>query len=194
MNHLIVYAHPRKDSMNHAILDTVKDTLEGKGSFVRVRNLYDMKWNPVLSEKDLKDIADGKLPKDIKEEQQYVAEADQITLIYPIWWAGMPAILKGWIDRVFAYGFAYSYNADGSVEGLLKGKKGFIINTMGETVPNYDESGMLRSMKQTTDENIFEFTGMTPAGHLFFGGVADLSEKEGRAILDEVRLAVEEKF
>lgn len=194
MNHLIVYAHPAENSFNHAILDTVKASLEEKGHTVAVHDLYAARFSPVLTSADQKALASGAVPEDIGEEQAAVKEADVITLIYPVWWGGMPAILKGWIDRVFAYGFAYSYGKDGSVNGLLRGKKGFIVNTMGAGYEEYEKSGMLRSMKQVTDANIWGFVGMEPAGHLFFGEVNSSAQEVREQMLEEVEARVKKLF
>lgn len=194
MNHLIVYAHPSENSFNHAILDTVKASLEEKGHTVAVHDLYASHFSPVLTEADQKAMASGAVPEDIAEEQAAVKEADVITLIYPIWWAGMPAILKGWIDRVFSYGFAYAYEKDGTVSGLLKGKKGFIINTMGAGYEEYDKTGMLASMKQVTDESIWQFVGIEPAGHLFFGEVPSVAQTVREEMLEEVEARVKKLF
>ena len=130
MKHLVVYAHPSSESFNHAILETTVETLEKKGHEVNVRDLNAMNFQPVLTLDDLSAMRNGQTPWDIRQEQEYVWQSDTIILIYPIWWTGLPAIIKGYIDRVFAYGFAYVYGANG-IDQLLTGKKGMIINTHG---------------------------------------------------------------
>lgn len=194
MNHLIVYAHPSDTSFNHAILDTVVASLEEKGHTVTVHDLYAQGFSPVLTAEEQKAVSSGAVPEDIIHEQAAVKEADVLTLIYPIWWAGMPAILKGWIDRVFSYGFAYSYGKDGQVNGLLAGKKGFIINTMGAGYEEYETSGMLDALKKITDENIWGFVGIEPAGHLFFGEVPSVAKEVREQMLEEVETKVKKLF
>lgn len=130
MKHLVVYAHPSSESFNHSILETTVRTLEKKGHEVNVRDLYAMNFQPVLHLDDLAAMKKGEIPSDIRQEQEYITQTDTIILIYPIWWTGLPAIVKGYIDRIFAYGFAYSYGANG-IDQLLTGKKGMIINTHG---------------------------------------------------------------
>lgn len=124
MKHVIVYAHPNTESFNHAILETVKKELEEKGHEVRVRDLYELNFNPVLGASDFISFSQGNTPADIKEEQEHISWADSITFIYPVWWAGLPAILKGYVDRVFSHGFAYAYGENG-IEKLLSGKKDY---------------------------------------------------------------------
>ncbi|MZP30606.1 flavodoxin family protein [Heliobacterium undosum] len=171
MKHLILFAHPNPKSFNTAILKTTVKVLEGKGHQVTVRNLYEMHFDPVLKGTDFEVFHSGKKPPDVEQEHDLIAAADGITMIYPIWWSGMPALLKGYIDRVFSYGFAYRYNDEGVPVGMLSGKKGLIINTLGSTTEYYDSIGMTEAVKKTTDTSIFGFCGMEPVGHLFFGAV-----------------------
>ena len=92
--------------------------------------------------------------------------ADLITFIYPIWWASMPAILKGYIDRVFANGFAYKYENNIPI-GLLEGKKALIFNTTGSPSDAYSESGMQDAIKQMANDGILKFCGIEPLHHVF---------------------------
>lgn len=85
-------------------------------------HLYELNFNPVLGASDFISFSKGNTPEDIKEEQEHISWADSITFIYPVWWAGLPAILKGYVDRVFSHGFAYAYGENG-IEKLLSGKK-----------------------------------------------------------------------
>ncbi len=190
MNHLIVYAHPFEDSFNHAILEMVVNTLQNNGdNVVVVRDLYQMDFKSVLDQEDFNSLRKKIIPEDIKKEQLYIKDADVITLIYPLWWAGMPAILKGYIDRVFSYGFAYQYNQEGIVEGLLGNKKGLMITTHGTPKLYYNASGMTTALRHTTDTGIYEFCGMKIGEHLFFGGVPTSDEMTRNEILEKVKIA-----
>ena len=122
MNHLILFAHPNPKSFGSALCEKLKAFSESKGNKVVVRNLYAISFDPVLSAKDLSSLAQAKVPKDIAQEHAHIKEADHITFLYPVWWGGMPAILRGYIDRVFSEGFAYEYK-DAETTGLLTGKK-----------------------------------------------------------------------
>lgn len=122
MRHLIIYAHPNENSLNHSVLKTVVENLEAQYHEIVIRDLYTNGFDPVLSLTDMQGQRMGKVSDDVKLEQDYISWAEQITFIYPIWWTGLPAIMKGYIDRVFSYGFAYCYD-QGIQKGLLKGKK-----------------------------------------------------------------------
>ncbi|MNZ66093.1 Glutathione-regulated potassium-efflux system ancillary protein KefF [compost metagenome] len=191
MNHLIVYAHPHEGSFNNAILDTAVNALKSKGHEVSVRDLNKLGFNPVLSPADTAALREGNAPADIATEQEYLKKADVITFIYPIWWTGLPAILKGYVDRTFSYGFAYQYNAQGGVDKLFTGKKGVIINTHGTPGEIYDSIGMSNSLKQTSDGGIFEFCGIEVLEHFLFGGVTTVATDEDRK---NMLVQVQEKF
>jgi NAD(P)H dehydrogenase (quinone) len=185
MKHLVIYCHPNKKSFCNAILEKLVFELESVQAEVKVRDLYAMDFNPVLTTGDLVAMKNGSSLPDVKEEQSLINWADVITLIYPIWWTGMPAQLKGYIDRVFSFGFAYSASEDG-VTGLLTSKKVNIVNTMGTGEDIYRGSGMIYSMKQTTDQGIFEFCGMEVVKHLFFGSVPTTEPQRRENMLSRV--------
>ncbi|MCY8938263.1 NAD(P)H-dependent oxidoreductase [Peribacillus frigoritolerans] len=193
MKHLVVYAHPYADSLNHSIMETTVNALKKNGHEVVVRDLYALDFQPVLKPEDTAAMKAGKTPDDIKTEQEFIAEADVITFIYPIWWTGLPAILKGYVDRVFAFGFAYSAGPEGVIK-LLKGKKGFIINTHGTPNEVYDEIGMTAGLKVTSDIGIWDFTGIEPVGHLLFGSIGYLDEEAYKGMLKKVEDTINSYF
>jgi NAD(P)H dehydrogenase (quinone) len=176
MNHLVVFAHPNPKSFGKGILDTVVKASEEKGAAVKVRDLYELGFDPILKPSDFVAFKEGKVPEDIAAEQEIIRWADVITFIYPVWWTSLPAILKGYVDRVFSYGFAYEY-IDGAPNGLLKGKKALLFSTTGTPDELYAANGMHASMKQTTDQGIFNFSGMEEVSHTFFGAVPYVSQE-----------------
>jgi len=167
MRHLIIYAHPNENSLNHHLLSTVVETLQAHDQEVIVRNLYKISFDPVFSLTDMQGQRMGKVSEDVKIEQEYISWAEQITFIYPIWWTGLPAMMKGYIDRVFSYGFAYRYD-QGIQKGLLKDKKTVIINTHGKSHEEYGKTGMDKALTLTSDNGIFIYSGLEIIRHLFF--------------------------
>lgn len=181
MNHLIIYCNPNPKSLSAAYRDALIQLTEMSGNPVNVRDLYNIGFHPVLEQIDFDALKHGQIPADVKVEQDYVLWADLITFVYPIWWSGMPALLKGYIDRVFTKGFAYRMDEKGNPEGLLGGRKVMILNNMGAAYADYEKNGMLKSLKQISDEGIFEFCGMKVVEHRFFGHLdaASKNEREG---------------
>lgn len=185
MNYLIIYSHPNPASFNFAIRETVVRVLKQRHQEVRTRDLYEMRFDPVLQGSELAGFQRGKMSPDIAIEQDHVRWAEVLIFIYPVWWAGMPAITRGYIDRVFCKGFAYDYGPDG-LQGLLKGKKVQIFNTMGAPLAAYESSGIFKSMEQLTDQETFRFCGMEVLGHQYFGSVPTVSKEERLKMLEEV--------
>ncbi|MFT3980554.1 MAG: NAD(P)H-dependent oxidoreductase [Ferruginibacter sp.] len=178
MKHLIIYAHPNDTSLNHQLLQTVTEILQTKNHAVETRDLYLLNFNPVLSLDDMKGQRMGEVADDVKQEQDYISWADHITFIYPIWWTGLPAMMKGYIDRVFSYGFAYRYDK-GIQKGLLTEKKTTIINTHGKSKAEYESIGMSTALSLTSDKGIFTYSGLEINQHLFF----DRADRADAAII-----------
>lgn len=193
MNHLVVFAHPNPNSFGKGIVDAVVKASAEKGADVRVRDLYQIDFNPVLKPGDFESFQSGQIPADIAAEQEQIKWADLVTFVYPVWWSGLPAILKGYVDRVFSYGFAYEY-VDGVPNGLLKGKRALLLSTTGAPSEMNDETGMSNSMKQTTDEAIFKFTGMEEVRHVFFGAVPHVSDETRQDYLKEAERITKENL
>jgi NAD(P)H dehydrogenase (quinone) len=193
MKHLIIYAHPHQESLNHSLLEATVKALEKNNHEVVVRDLYALKFQPVFTEEDMEAMKAGNTPQDIKVEQEYITQADVITFIYPIWWAGLPAIIKGYVDRVFAYGFAYATGEEG-ITKLLAGKKGLIINTHGTPSAVYDEIGMTAGLKITSDVGVFDFTGIEPVDHLLFGSIGYLDKEGYKKIFTQIDETIDRHF
>lgn len=167
MKHLIIYAHPNPNSLNSHFKNTLVEHLEKNHHKVIVRDLYQLNFNPVLSLEDMAGQLKGLVAEDVKQEQEYITQADCITFIYPIWWTGLPAIMKGYIDRVFSYGFAYRYDK-GVQKGLLTGKQTIIINTHGKSHEEYTTIGMDKALSLTSDKGIYIYCGFEIKQHFFF--------------------------
>jgi len=185
MKHLIVYAHPNPASFSAAIRERLESTLRDQGHSVAVRDLYGMGYNPVLSGEDLVGVQSGKPSPDVVAEQQAIRDADVIHLVYPTWWVGLPAILKGWVDRTFTYGFAYTVTEKG-LKGLLTGKKVHLWQTVGHPQAAYQTNGKTDAMKKTIDSGIFEFSDVSVAGHHFFWAVPYVDGPTRTAYLDAI--------
>ena len=191
MNALVIYAHPNPLSFNAALATVVEEELQKKGAEVNVKDLYGMDWNPVLSEDDFRSFHTGKLPEDISSEQNDVKQADFIVVIAPVWWYSVPAILKGYFDRVFSIGFAYEYTKTGS-RGLLTDKKALVITTSGADEQTAETSGMLDAMKTSLVDGIFGFSGFQEYQHKNLFAVPTVSAEERKQMLDEVRKIIKD--
>lgn len=154
MNVLWVFAHPEQQSLNGALKEVGLATLHALGHEYRVSDLYAMRWKAAVDAHDFphhepeerlvvtttshQAHLNGTLSPDIAAEQAKLRWADTVVLQFPLWWYGMPAILKGWFDRVFVKGFAYGVtdpHVPGRTlrygEGSLASKRALTIVTTG---------------------------------------------------------------
>lgn len=189
MNALIVLAHPNPKSFNRAVAQTVNDELVKNGAQVKLKDLYAMHWNPVLSPEDFKGFHDGNLPADLMAEQADVKWADVVIMIAPVWWTSVPAILKGYIDRVFSLGFAYEYTATGP-RGKLTDKKGLLITTSGADEASSNANGMVASLKRSLLDGFFGFCGFSEYQHQNLFAVTIVKDADRQQMLDSIRSLV----
>lgn len=193
MKHLIIYAHPSQDSLNCHFKNTLVDYLQSKNQQIEIRDLYHINFNPVLSLQDIQGQRRGEIAQDIKFEQEFIIWADCITFIYPIWWTGLPAIVKGYIDRVFSYGFAYRYD-QGIQKGLLTGKQVVIINSHGKSHQEYGSLGMDKALSLTSDKGIYSYCGLEIKDHLFFDKADKATPESVESWTEQIRNTFEVNF
>lgn len=161
---------------------------------VECRDLYAINFNPVLSAGDLAAVSRGKASRAIRAEQAAIRRADVITLISPLWWSGFPAMLKGYLDRVFSAGFAYVVKGDQYLPGL-SGKKGVIITTSAATTQELKSGGTLRAIRTIQDEGLMEFCGIEMVRHLYLSGIyPTMPRADGEQHLETVRQFVRHAF
>lgn len=171
MNHLIVVAHPSVDSFTMGLARSYADELQELGHRQQTCDLYRIGFDPVLAAQELSPIGDGhSAPADVLKAQDGIRAADVLTVIYPLWWLSMPAILKGYIDRVFARGFAYQSH-NGVVRGLLAGKKAVLITVSGAPLPLLVKSGGWNAVQVLQDTHVFRSAGFELLEHLHFDEV-----------------------
>ena len=158
MNVLIVFAHPEPASFSAALKNEAVAALTAAGHAVTVSDLHAMQWNPVLgpdefahdrANPDFLDLSREQEhahrrdshAADVHAEQAKVAAADLLLFHFPVWWFGMPAILKGWVDRVFSRGFAYSAGRKYE-RGHFHGKRAMLCITTGTASTLYEPDGI----------------------------------------------------
>jgi len=185
MNQLIIIAHPKNDSLNYTIKNELEKSFINQRDQVKIRDLYKMNFNPVLNNGELKYVKEGNICPEVFVEQNYIAWAENITIIYPLWWNSFPAILKGYIDRVFINKFAFKITNQGP-KGLLKRKKLRLITTAGMTEESLKKSHTYESLKVTQDIGVFEFCGLEVVDHLYITESSSLSENEKSKIVDRI--------
>ncbi len=183
MNVLIIYAHPNPNSFNAALRDLAVRALSQAGHSILLSDLYAMRFNPVLTTKELL----GDL-SDIQAEMDKVRRADLLLFQFPDWWYGMPAIMKGWIERVFAYGFAYD-DEHSFESGLLRGKKAMLSLTVGAREEYFQQAPQRDLMRvlEPIHYGVFAYCGMEVLPPFIAYGPGEMSEAERKATLEAFR-------
>lgn len=181
---LLVYANPNPKSFNHAILETMDHALKEAGHETKVKNLYAMDYKVILDGEDMAQIYGQKItPPDIKAEQDDILWADGLVIMYPVWWYGQPAILKGWIDRTFQNGFAFQWGKDGT-KGLLKHKKAIVIQTAGEKYET--DSIQEKLIKLPMTDGVLRYCGIENIIFKVFYQVPQATDEGRAAMLQEI--------
>ncbi|WP_342501343.1 NAD(P)H-dependent oxidoreductase [Bacillus sp. FSL W7-1582] len=138
----IVYAHPWDGSYNHAILTSITEKLETKREPFQVIDLYKDGFNPVFTAEELKHFHKGETPYSlVKDYQEKLKQSTELIFIFPVWWWDLPAILKGFIDKVMLSGFAFIEDQNtGTLQGLLTNIKKTTVISTSTTDKEYIES------------------------------------------------------
>ena len=195
MNILIILAHPRQGSFNHAIASTVQETLETLGHTCLLHDLYQQEFDPLLPAEEMS--KNSALPDLVNQHCKELVNAGGIFFVHPNWWGQPPAILTGWLDRVLRPGVAYEFNEDDSGEGvprgLLAGKTALVFNT-ADTPPEREKHVFGDPLDNIWKKCIFEFCGITRYFRRTYSIIITSSEKERKGWLDDVRSITRKYF
>jgi NAD(P)H dehydrogenase (quinone) len=195
MKHLIVVAHPAVESFTMGLARAYAAELEALGHGQVTFDLYRRGFDPVLAAQEL--LAPGSdlaVKPDAVQAQGAIRDADVLTVIYPLWWLSMPAIMKGYVDRVFARGFAYEAH-EGIVRGLLSGKRAVLITVSGAPLPLLVKSGGWNAVQMLQDTHVFRSVGFELLEHLHFDQIVPgLSETVVLSHMERVRTCARTLF
>jgi NAD(P)H dehydrogenase (quinone) len=177
MKVLIVLAHPEHQSFNAALFRTAVDTLTAAGHEVRTSDLYALRFDPVSGRHNFLAARDpayfkpqieemyatenSGFAEDIERELQKLEWCELMIWQFPLWWFGPPAILKGWVDRVFAMGRTYG---GGRIygNGVFKGKRALLSLTTGGPSPAYEKGGFngdIHAILRPLQRGMLQFVG-----------------------------------
>lgn len=183
MKVLIVHAHPERTSVTAQLAAVACEALQAQGHEVVQSDLYGMGWKAVFDDHDFPCRANRQRlsfieesghafahacqTPDVEQEQRKILAADAVILLFPLWWYSMPAIMKGWVDRVWAFGLAYGYQGAGNAyrygEGGFAGKRALLAVAVGGPAIDYSPRGINGPLEQL----LFPITH----GTLFFPGM-----------------------
>jgi NAD(P)H dehydrogenase (quinone) len=179
MTTLIVFAHPGNEGHNSAILAEVLSFLDKKGEKYELLDLYKLNFDPILKKDELYTSGQRNISKEVLDIQEKIKNNLHLIFIYPVWWGTMPAVMKGFFDRVFTSRFAFVYER-GIPKGLLKNKAAvFITSGASNVISSIFQGG--RPGKSISND-ILGFCGIKNKVFQFGNANADRLEKNKQKI------------
>jgi NAD(P)H dehydrogenase (quinone) len=192
MNALLVVAHPNGASFSHAMASVARSVLAEAGYVLLEHDLYVEGFNPV--QQTIESANTSSTDPLVEQHCDHLRNADLILIFHPNWWSQPPAIMKGWIDRVFrldtAYGYPEGVGYDGVPIGLLKAKYALVFNTSNTQAHRENEvfGDPLECLWRTS---VFALCGIHDVKRGMFGPMASSTETQRASWLNEVRDVVQ---
>ncbi|PKM22410.1 MAG: NADPH:quinone reductase [Gammaproteobacteria bacterium HGW-Gammaproteobacteria-14] len=185
MNILVILGHPDRSSLSGALAEAFAAGACEAGATVKLLRLGELEFDPILWH----GYRGGQpLEADIQQAQEDILQADHLVWVFPIWWGGLPALLKGFIDRVFLPGFAFRYRRGSSLwDRLLAGRKATVLATMDSPVWYY-RWVQHRPAYHQLRHSILGFSGITPMRWYGFGPVRTASQAQRETWIEQARV------
>lgn len=194
MKHAVILAHPAHKSLNAAIAQAYVGAVERLGHEVIVRNLYAMHFDPCLHAAEIPGPKAPRFRPDVLRERELLADADVFALVYPLWFNAPPAVLKGYIDRVFGMGFGFAPSFGGA-EPSLTGRRLISFTTSGAPEFWMRDTGALDTLMRLFDAHLGGTCGLTVIDHAHFGGmVSGITEEAFGEVIARVRTTAAKHF
>lgn len=190
MHTLVVFAHPEPHSLTGSTAQSLVDSLVEAGGTAEIADLFGEGFDPRYGDADLKVLrGQAGVPDDIRYEQERIERADSVVLVHPVYWWGLPALLKGWLDRVFTFGWAF-----GTDEAtVLKSKKIHLLGLGGNAPQTYDEHGYRDAIRTTLEHGVFDFvSGPVASSRILHSSAENIGDQVGEVVREIVEdLAVD---
>ena len=170
MKHAVVLAHPKADSFTATLAKAYRTAVEARGHMAVTRDLYRMAFDPCLKADEIPGAESFNPHKDVVAERITLGDANVFAFFYPLWLNAPPAILKGYLDRVFGFGFAYGRKLGGNTP-LLTGKKLISFTASGAPTDWVIKTGTWDAMRKIFDEHFAGVCGFEVVDHIHFGGI-----------------------
>lgn len=194
MRHAIILGHPDPSSFNAGAAKTYADTVRTLGHQADLRDLYAQRFQPCLQLGELPWRDDFAVPADVATERETIASADVVVLVYPFWFNAAPAIIKGYVERVFGMGFGYE-PAETGTRPLLTGKSLVTVSTSGAPDAWVDQTGAIERLRKSFDEHVAAVCGLAVLEHLHLGGVTPgIRADAAEAMFEQVRAMARRLF
>lgn len=159
-NALVVMSNPAESSLTREISTAIIGTWRAQGYHADMVDLFAEGFDPVFGPADhAAFIGTDEMPDAVRAEQRRIDRADHLILVYPVYWWAMPALLKGWIDRVFVAGWAFDEDGKGRITKKLGRLKVSLIAIAAASDAIYTKRGYRDAMQVQIETGIFDFCG-----------------------------------
>ncbi|MDQ0642951.1 NAD(P)H-dependent oxidoreductase [Microbacterium murale] len=162
MSSLVVVSHADRTSLTHNAARAAFDAIQAAGGEVEFADLAAENFDPRFTAADL-DLYRGKggVPDEIVAEQERVDRADHLILVFPMYWWSMPALLKGWIDRVFVGGWAYDAAPGAAQFGMLDRLTIHLVIVAGDDAESFERHSIPQAVSTQIERGIVTYSGAT---------------------------------
>lgn len=186
VSHLVVVGHPATKSFNASIAKSYVKTVRTNHQKTVIRDLYALGFDPLLKESERFTSKDELFSPDVETELNLIKKCDVVTFIYPLWFGTPPAIIKGYVDRVFGAGFRCT-DLTTQNNNLFRGKRLAVVTTSASTLPWLESQGMLVSLRQSFEQYLKAVFGFAKSYHYHADSIVDdLDQAYADRILYEV--------
>lgn len=193
MKHAVIFAHPKAQSFTASVAEAYRQAATGLGHSVLIRDLYRMGFDPCLKEAELPFTEEFRPGADVAAERAALAEVQVFALVYPFWLNTPPAMLKGYLERVFGFGFAYG--KAGRSQPLLQGRSLITFSSSGAPLHWVRETGSFAAEGRLFDSYFADVCGLKFLEHVHFGGIVPIIRKDAVSErLAQVDAAVKKHF
>jgi NAD(P)H dehydrogenase (quinone) len=194
VKHALIVTHPKETSFTVSAAKAYREAVETRKHTAIVRDLYRVPFDPCLKADEIPGVQGCAPHKDVEDERALLGDADVFALFYPLWLNAPPAMLKGYLERVFGFGFAYGRKKEGNAP-LLTGRKLISFTSSGAPTDWVVKSGAWDAMRKVFDEHFAAVCGLVVVDHVHFGAVTPGIRPDviGRE-LEKVRAAVAQHF
>lgn len=187
MHALLVAAHADPRSLTHHVVGRLEEALRPVP--VEVADLSKERFNPEFSLEDLRVYRErgADYPADVAREHRRLDRATDLVLVFPVYWWSMPALLKGWIDRVFINGWAYDYSPDTGLRPRLQALTTHLVPIAGDDAASFERHGYREALRTQIEHGIVEYCGSRLGATAF---IHESEQKSAEATAENVERAV----
>jgi NAD(P)H dehydrogenase (quinone) len=190
LKHSVIVCHPSQDSFTSAVADRYCAAVRAFGHDVVFRDLYEIGFDPVLKDEERPSSRGAALADDVCQELELLAGSDVFVLVYPIWFGTPPAMLKGYVDRVFGAGFSHRAVQERMTHPLMSGKALLSFTSSGASRQWLDEQGSFESLINVFDTYLRHAFSMASARRVHFSNIVENTKK---AYIEECLFDVEQE-